>query len=115
LFSGSSTIITITIITTITFNLRSNGRYRSTRCVHAPVHLLMPGARLSSSVEGMRATICPMKRILATVLLFTLFATPSFGSKHPRQHRPHENYRYKAPKTYKVHIRKQKQKHRRSE
>jgi len=52
-----------------------------------------------------------MKRILATVLLFTLFATPSFASKHPRQHRPHENYRYKAPKNYKVHIHKQKQKH----
>ena len=52
-----------------------------------------------------------MNRILATVLLFTLFAAPSFASKHPRQHRPHENYHYKAPKSLKVHIHKQKQKH----
>jgi hypothetical protein len=71
----------------------------------------MPGARFSSYVKGVRATIRPMKRILATVLLFTLFATPSFASKHPRQHRPHESYRYKAPKNYKAHIHKQKQKH----
>jgi hypothetical protein len=79
--------------------------------VLAPVYLLMRGGRLSASVKGVRATIQPMKRILATVLLFTFFATPSFASKHSRQHRPHENYRYKAPKTYKAHIHKQKQKH----
>jgi len=50
-----------------------------------------------------------MKRTLAAVLLFALFASPSFAAKHPRQHRQHYNYRYKAPKSYKVHIHKQKQ------
>jgi hypothetical protein len=75
----------------------------------------MPGARLSSGVKGVRATIRSMKRILAAVLFLMLFATPSFASNHPRQHRPHDNYRYKAPKSYKLHIHKQKQKHRRSE
>jgi len=55
-----------------------------------------------------------MKRILTTVLLFTLFAAPSFASRYPRQHRSHDSHRFKVQKNYKVHIHKQKQKHRRS-
>ena len=48
-----------------------------------------------------------MKRFLAAVLLFTLFASPSFAAKHPRQHRQHYDYRYHAPKFKAHHFKKQ--------
>ncbi|HUB51972.1 MAG TPA: hypothetical protein VL986_07490 [Terracidiphilus sp.] len=47
-----------------------------------------------------------MKRLLATTLLLAVFASPVFAKSHK-----HYDYRYKAPKNYKTHFHKQKQKH----
>jgi hypothetical protein len=46
-----------------------------------------------------------MKKLLATTLLLAVCASPVFA----KSHKP--NYKYKAPKSYKVHFHKQKQKH----
>jgi len=40
-----------------------------------------------------------MKKLLAITLLVAAFASPVFAKSHK-----HPNYRYKAPKTYKLHF-----------
>ena len=47
-----------------------------------------------------------MKKLLATTLLLAVFAGPVFAKSHK-----HADYRYRAPKSYKLHIHKQHQKH----
>jgi opacity protein-like surface antigen len=39
-----------------------------------------------------------MKRLFAAALMFTVFVTPAFAAKHPRQNHHHYDYRYHAPK-----------------
>ena len=53
-----------------------------------------------------------MKRLLATTLLLVAVASPAFAWHHKAKtaKQPH-SYRYKAPKSFKTHIHKQKQKH----
>jgi hypothetical protein len=53
-----------------------------------------------------------MKKLLATTLLLAVFASPVFGWHHKAKtnKQPH-SYKYKAPKSFKTHIHKQKQKH----
>jgi hypothetical protein len=87
-----------------------NGPRQSGRTL-APVHLLIPRRRLSIGIERARATIRPMKRIAAAILLCTFFAVPAFAAKHPHLHHKKISMKYKAPKSYKVHSHKQKQKH----
>lgn len=44
-----------------------------------------------------------MKKILAAALLLTVFACPAFASKKiPKAPHQHYNYKYKAPKKYKM-------------
>ncbi|HTW81553.1 MAG TPA: hypothetical protein VME23_18550 [Terracidiphilus sp.] len=47
-----------------------------------------------------------MKKLLATTLLLAVLASPVFAKSHK-----HADYRYKAPKSYKVHFHHQHQKH----
>jgi hypothetical protein len=103
--------ITTTIITTIRPKLRFRRSSPAQDGEAAPVHLLIPGRRLSIGVKRVHATIRPMKKILAAILLCTFFAAPAFAAKHPRQHHKKISMKYKAPKSYKVHAHKQKQKH----
>jgi hypothetical protein len=53
-----------------------------------------------------------MKKLLAITLLLAVFASPAFAWHHKAKtaKQPH-SYRYKAPKSFKTHIHKQKQKH----
>ncbi len=52
-----------------------------------------------------------MRKLLATILLLAAVASPAFASHHkPKSAHPHYNYRYKAPKSYKSHFHRQKQK-----
>jgi len=43
-----------------------------------------------------------MKKLLAAALLCTVFASPAFAAKKPKQHHQKYDYRYHAPK-FKVH------------
>ena len=43
-----------------------------------------------------------MRKLLAAALLATVFAGPAFAAKHPRLHHQKYDYRYRAPKKYKV-------------
>ena len=53
-----------------------------------------------------------MKRLLATILLLGVVASPAFAWHHkPKSSHHHQSYRYKAPKNFKTHIHRQKQKH----
>jgi hypothetical protein len=47
-----------------------------------------------------------MKKLLAATLLIAAFASPAFAKS-----KKHADYRYKAPKSYKMHFHKQHQKH----
>jgi hypothetical protein len=52
-----------------------------------------------------------MKRLLVTTLLLAAFASPVFASQQKPKTSHHKyNYRYKAPKSYKMHFKHQKQK-----
>jgi hypothetical protein len=52
-----------------------------------------------------------MKKLLATTLLLAVFASPAFAWHHkPKAAKMPHSYRYKAPKSFKQHIHKQKQK-----
>jgi hypothetical protein len=51
-----------------------------------------------------------MKKLLAMALMFAACASPAFAWHHKaKTSKPHYDYRYKAPKSYKLHIHKQKQ------
>jgi hypothetical protein len=52
-----------------------------------------------------------MKKLLATTLLLAAVASPAFAWHHkPKAAKQPHSYRYKAPKSFKQHIHKQKQK-----
>lgn len=108
--------ITIAITTIIPHNPSSHrlpglGPFDGSRRGVTPVYLLMLAVPVSGRLTRAHATIRPMKRFVAAILLCMFFATPSFASKHPRQHHKPVNMTYKAPKSYKVHVHKQRQKH----
>ena len=71
----------------------------------------MPVTSLSFGSDFARATIRLMKRILAAAMFLTVFACPLFAAKHSHPHHQRANYRYKAPKSFKAHIHKHKEKH----
>ncbi|MFZ0304298.1 MAG: hypothetical protein WAL75_16520 [Terracidiphilus sp.] len=53
-----------------------------------------------------------MKKLLATILLMAAVASPAFASNHkPKTSHHRISHRYKAPKNYKTHFHRQKQKH----
>jgi hypothetical protein len=43
-----------------------------------------------------------MRKLLAAALLLTVLAGPAFAAKRPHQHHQKYDYRYHAPKKYKV-------------
>ncbi len=111
--------ITTTTIIVITIR-RSLSAVRRARCncnlspslgPHPYVLLLIPDHWPSFGLKHVGATIRSMKRIVAAILLCASFATPSFAAKHPHRHHKKIDMTYKAPKSYKVHVHKQKQKH----